>query len=304
MPRTPRFLIEDQPTVYHVISRTCLDGFPMGDVEKEYLLSLIQRFAAIYFSEIIGFCLMGNHFHLLVRMLPEGDVSDEQVLKKYQQVFDTELVPGQRRLAAFRRKWCSLSELMREIKQTFSRRFNRMHGRKGYFWGDRFKSVIVQDGRTLVNCLAYIDLNPIRAGIARRPEDYRWSSLGYHVQSGNEGGLLSLDFGLVDWDVADAAERLRLYREFVYRTGALDRGQGAISRRVLERAESKNFEYSQADRLVMRTRWFTDGAIIGSKSFVREAGRRLGLPGADKRRPREIQGLEECFALRGLRELL
>jgi hypothetical protein len=55
-----------------------------------------------------------------------------------------------------------------------------------YFWSDRFKSVIVENGETLINCLAYIDLNPVRAGIVEKPEDYRWSSLGYHIQTGNE----------------------------------------------------------------------------------------------------------------------
>jgi len=56
--------------------------------------------------------------------------------------------------------------------------------------------MIVQDGRTLVNLLAYVDLNPIRAGIVKRPEDYKWSSLGYHFQTGNKGDLLSVDFGM------------------------------------------------------------------------------------------------------------
>ena len=49
---------------------------------------------------------------------------------------------------------------MRDIKVNFSRFYNRRHNRRGYFWGDRFKSVIVDRGETLVNCLAYIDLNP------------------------------------------------------------------------------------------------------------------------------------------------
>jgi len=46
-----------------------------------------------------------------------------------------------------------------------------------------------------MNCLAYIDLNPLRAGIVSRPEDYRWNSLGYHVQTNNRDNFLSTDFG-------------------------------------------------------------------------------------------------------------
>jgi hypothetical protein len=55
--------------------------------------------------------------------------------------------------------------------------------------------VIVENGETLINCLAYIDLNPMRAGLVKRPEDYRWNSLGYHVQTGNKDNFLSLDLG-------------------------------------------------------------------------------------------------------------
>ena len=66
-----------------------------------------------------------------------------------------------------------LSEFMREIKVGFARYYNRRHNRRGYFGGDRFKSVIVEKGDTLINCLAYIDLNPLRAGLVERPEEYR-----------------------------------------------------------------------------------------------------------------------------------
>ena len=83
---------------------------------------------------------------------------------------------------------------MREIKVGFARFYNRRHNRRGYFWGDRFKSVIVDKGETLVNCLAYIDLNPLRAGLGDRSENYRWNSLGYHGQTNNQGNFLSTDF--------------------------------------------------------------------------------------------------------------
>ena len=76
-----------------------------------------------------------------------------------------------------------------------------------------------------VNLLAYVDLNPIRAGIVKRPEDYKWSSLGYHVQTGNKGDLLSVDFGMKEWNEHKPKEIVLKYREFVYETGAADRDQ-------------------------------------------------------------------------------
>jgi putative transposase len=71
----------------------------------------------------------------------------------------------------YRMKLASISEFVRDIKVNFARYYNRSHNRRGYFWGDRFKSVIVDKGETLVNCLAYIDLNPLRAGIVKNPRN-------------------------------------------------------------------------------------------------------------------------------------
>ena len=85
----------------------------------------------------------------------------------------------------FREKLSSLSEFMREIKVGFERYYNRRHDRRGYFWGDRFKSLIVENGETLINCLTYIDMNPLRVGLVDRPEEYRWNSAGYHIQTQN-----------------------------------------------------------------------------------------------------------------------
>jgi len=60
MPRTQRLKISDETAIYHVMSRTALDGFPLGDIEKDFMLDLIRRYAALYLVEILGFCLMSN----------------------------------------------------------------------------------------------------------------------------------------------------------------------------------------------------------------------------------------------------
>jgi len=67
--------------------------------------------------------------------------------------------------------------------------------------------VIVDKGETLVNCLAYIDLNPLRAGLVDRPEDYRWNSLGYHLQTQNKDQFLSTDFGFKEFNVKSPKEQ-------------------------------------------------------------------------------------------------
>jgi hypothetical protein len=159
-------VIPDEKAVYHVMSRTALDGYPIRSVEKDFLLKLIKRFSRLYFAEILGFCLMGNHFHLLVKMLPDSDYSDDDIAKRIERFYgpDYKLPAGQ--LPLLRLKLANLSEFVRDIKVNFARYYNRRHNRRGYFWRDRFKSVIVDRGETLVNYLAYIDLNPLRAAVS------------------------------------------------------------------------------------------------------------------------------------------
>jgi putative transposase len=202
------------------MSRTALDGFPFDDVANDELMKLIKALSRLYFAEILGFCLMGNHFHILVRMHTTDEYKDEQIKQRYKDYHGPDAVFPAGKIDDFRKKWSSLSEFVKEIKQTFSRAYNKRHGRRGTLWGERFKSVIVENGETLINCLAYIDLNPIRAGIVKRPEEYRWSSLGYHAQTGNKDKFLSMDFGLTEFGELNSSMRLRRYRQYVYEAGA------------------------------------------------------------------------------------
>ncbi len=287
MPRTKRLIIGDETAVYHVMSRTALDGFPLGDIEKDFMLDLIRRYSALYFVEILGFCLMGNHFHILVRMFPEHKFTDEDIKKRYVRFYGDDKAFPYGWIPSLREKLSNLSEFLREIKVVFTRYYNKGHNRRGYFWGDRFKSVIVENGETLINCLAYIDLNPLRAGIVERPEDYRWNSLGYHIQTNNKDDFLSLDFGLKEFGpggirsavksefhwagVMDTKERLRRYKRYVYEAGALDRSDRnmakVIDSDIIDIESQKNYEISRIDRFMYRTRYFSDSGIIGTKEF-------------------------------------
>ena len=116
---------------------------------------------------------MGNHFHLLVKVFPEYKFADVEIKKRYEDFYGDNRAFAYGQIPSLREKLSNLSEFVREIKVGFARYYNKRHNRRGYFWGDRFKSVIVEKGGTLINCLAYIDLNPLRAGLVDRPEEYR-----------------------------------------------------------------------------------------------------------------------------------
>jgi REP element-mobilizing transposase RayT len=308
MPRTQRMIIDDQSAVYHVMSRTALDGFPLGDVEKDFMLDLIRRYSALYLVEILGFSIMGNHFHILLRVFPEYEFTDEEILKRYVNFYGDERIYADGLIPNLRQKLTSLSEFMREIKVGFARFYNRRHHRRGYFWGDRFKSVIVENGETLINCLAYIDLNPLRAGLVERPEQYRWNSLGYHVQTNNQDDFLSTDFGLKEFNVQSKKERIRRYRRYVYEAGSLNQPEKgntkAIKDNVLEKERRRGFELSKSDRFRYRTRYFTDSGIIGSKEFVAVNYQRFKnlFNSKHEKKPKAIKGLDGLYSLKRLSE--
>ena len=80
-----------------------------------------------------------------------------------------------------------LGGFMKSLLERFTKWFNRTHSRSGTLWGDRFKSVIVESGVAARTMAAYIDLNPVRAGMVQDPADYRWSSYGEAVVGGKKG---------------------------------------------------------------------------------------------------------------------
>jgi len=299
MPRIARLIVKQEEAVYHVMSRSALDGYVIGDVEKEFLLCLIKRLSKTYFAKVLGFCLMGNHFHLLVRMRPGSEFSNAEIKRRFRLYYgdDDKRELEEERIPFLRKKWGSLSEFVKEIKQGFSRYYNRRHHRKGFFWSERFKSVIVDNGETLINCLAYIDLNPIRAGIVEKPEAYRWCSLGYHAQTHNRDRFLSTDFGLTEFAVKSAKERFAFYRRFVYEKAGL-----------IKEVEdhSKGLKLSSVDRFRYRTRYFTDSGIIGTKEFVSQVYQAFkgNFSSKHEKRPRLIQGLDGVYSLKRLSEVI
>ena len=254
---------------------------------------------------------MGNHAHILIRMIPDKYFSDDEIKERYAKVYGEDAVyPVEddpdgngniKGILYYRQKWSSLSKFMQEVKQTFSRYYNKRHHRRGTLWGERFKSVIVEDGNTLVNCLAYIDLNPVRAGIVEKPEDYRWNSIGYHVQTKNKDDFLSLDFGLKEFNVMNLKERFRRYRRFLYEKAAKG---NQIEAKTLNKERKREFKLSKINRFTHRTRYFTDSGIIGTKEFVSKNYQHFKhiFQSTNEKIPKRIKGLVDIYSLKRLSE--
>jgi hypothetical protein len=154
--------------------------------------------------------------------------------------------------------------------------YNRSHERFGTLWAERFKSVLVEgQGNPLQTMAAYIDLNPVRAGLVEDPKEYRFCGYAEAVarRQAARRGLR------VIWAAyADGSERKRLsidaamqmHRELIFGKRA---GQGGLPELEREKAlkvlEKEDALLPKATVLRCRVRYFTDGAILGSQEFVR-----------------------------------
>jgi len=190
-----------------------------------------------------------------------------------------------------------LGQFMKGLLQRFSQWFNGQHHRTGTLWEQRFKSVIVESGTAARTIAAYIDLNPVRAGMVSDPADYRWSSYGEAVGGGAKGNGKKAREGLVracmshkgvGFEAEKWKEVSRIYRRamgmalgrktsnFKLQISSKSKIKSSVNMNEAEMLVSEDNETVLPDlgmsgMLRKRVRYFTDGAVIGSKEFVNEA---------------------------------
>ncbi len=276
MARLRRMKIIGIEAYYHIISRTVGQEFYLGDIEKEKLLSLIKHYSSIFFIKVIGYCLLENHFHLLIKSEPVKNYKDEDIAERVKK-FRKAKVHTEEQFLTIKEKLGDISEYVRAIKQMFSRWYNAKNKRTGYFWGDRFKSVLIEPGESLLNCCAYIDLNPIRANIVQKPEDYRWSSICHRINGANSDKLLSFD-GIYDEKAMSKEKMLVHYRKFVYACGnvKVSESKGKIPDEIFNKEDKMNYTIPTSNVMLKRMRYFTYGLALGSKIFINEIYTQFG----------------------------
>jgi len=260
------------------------------DREKEMLRKMLRQVAEFCGAEILTYCVMSNHFHVLLRIPEQGSLSDAELMRRYKvlypkptqyqsastKVMESKLQAGGEEADEIRLKLTArmgdLSEFMKTVKQRFSVWYNRNHERFGTLWADRFKSVLVEGkGNPLQTMAAYIDLNPVRAGLVEDPKDYRFCGYAEAVAGIEEAkrGIAAIwsDFGAKTNESALKAHRLLIFGKGS--KGSAGSGQVIERDQALKVLEQEDGVLPQAAILRCRVRYFTDGAILGSAEFVR-----------------------------------
>jgi len=250
--------IEYDGAFYHVTSRGNQRGkIFWDDRDRERLKTILERTKERYGYLLHGYVFMSNHYHLLIET-PRANIK----------------------------------QIMQNINTSYTVYVNRRYRRFGHLFQGRYKAFIVDKERYLLGLGRYIHLNPVRAGVVRRPEDFRWSSYCDYIGSRNEGlvdtdetlGLFSRKRGIA----------IRRYREFV------KEGLGGGS--PLENATGSILgDEGFRERVVRYLRVLPDKGAIpeirkirkrqGVDEIVRGVGKYYGLPEVDLlRRRRRAEG--------------
>ena len=289
--RMPRPIInEDEYGNYHLISRIIDSSFYLTDEEKstfEKTMLKLSRFSGI---DILSFSVMSNHFHILVRVPPiNGEIDEATLVSRYRVLYGSrktddllkkwkdwtkkgmmeEIAAEQN---ALRKRMHNISPFMKEVKQSFTKYYNKLHSRKGTLWEERFKSVIVEnDELSLTATAAYIDLNSVRAGIKDDPRKYKWSSIA-HAYKGDERFQSSIAY-IMQMD--NKEEALKKYCGLIAQEGIRKRENKCV---MGDEAYEKLMSYSQIEyreMSMLRIGAMTRGCFFGSRSFVNDMFKRF-----------------------------
>ena len=154
MARLPRLTLAGYP--HHIILRgNNRQAIFMDMADFQRMLALLQTHAIEQGVQVHAYVLMSNHLHLLLTPLQND----------------------------------SLPKMMQAVGRAYVLYFNKRHGRSGTLWEGRYRSALIQTERYFLACMAYIDLNPVRAGMVAKAADYPWSSHGHYIGRQNEAWL-------------------------------------------------------------------------------------------------------------------
>jgi REP element-mobilizing transposase RayT len=306
------------------MSRTVNGERLFGDREKEVLRKMLWQVADFSGVELLTYAVMGNHFHVLIRVPDRVEVeavSDRELLRRWRVLYpkptkyETATAMAMERMLALGgeeaekvrtgllARMGDVSAFMKTLKQRFTIWFNKSHERYGPLWSDRFKSVLVEGrGNALQTMAVYIDLNPVRAGLVKDPKDYRFCGYGEAVAGLTASGRRAREGLRIVWAAyADGSVRrvaggdlrraavmnaLQQHRSCIFAKGA-ERGSDAERAAMLKVLEKEDGLLPMGAALRCRVRYFTDGAVLGSADFVRSHVR-VWKEEKERRRPPKV----------------
>ena len=329
--RKSRLKIVGRSAIYHCVTRTVNKEYIIDRVAKEVLRKQLWQIADFSGVEVITYCIMSNHFHVLVKV-PDREtakVSDKELIRRYRVLYpkptqyqqadpkllEKKLLENDEEAEELRSRLLErmndVSQFMKALKQRFSIWYNRTHDRVGTLWSERFKSTLVEGTEAALRITAaYIDLNPVRAKVVDDPKEYRWSGYGEAMggsaiaRQGICEGVRRAESGEIYWETAANEYRKLLYCKGV--APSLRGGGGTIPEEEWRKVMREGGKVPVAAALRCQVRYFTDGAVLGSEEYVARIFEEFRSQFGPKRRsgPRRMKGSdwEGLMVMRDLRK--
>jgi hypothetical protein len=210
LPRSA-YVKDGQEGVYHCFSRCVRRAFLNGyDVltgrdfshRKTWIVDRLRQLAAIFAVEVCAYAVMDNHNHTILRTRPDivATWSNQEVASRWLTLFPhnsckkgaseppidmqiAALADCTDRIAELRKRLSSLSWFMGRLNEFIARAANKEDNVKGRFWESRFKCLDLLDDAAIAACMVYVDLNPIRAGLASSPEESDFTSIQQRIRA-------------------------------------------------------------------------------------------------------------------------
>ena len=331
LPRSSLVSLASTP-YYHCVGRCVRRAFLCGQDQfsgrsfehrRGWIVARLAVLSSVFAMDVAAYAVMSNHYHVVVRIDPDqaASWSVDEVLARWTQLFaghpmvqrylanpemsSAELDKVKEFVELYRARLCDLSWFMRCLNEYIARMANEEDGCTGRFWEGRFKSQALLDEAALIACMAYVDLNPIRAAMAETPEASDYTSIQQRVNEINASEPVETEdlavviprlmgfSGKLDSDDGLPCE-LKDYLELVdwsgraihpHKRGKIDDQQPKILQRL-------QIEPSALLRYLSRKDRFHH--VIGSKASIREAAIKLrkrflqGIAAAERLFPQRI----------------
>ena len=206
MTQARREILCDEEAVYHCISRCVRRAYLCGydaltgrsfDHRKVWLRDRLVFLSEIFTIDVLAYALMSTHQHTMLRTRPDllDSLSNEDVARRWMRLYpaskDVELnevavkalMLNKARLMRLRKRLGSISWFMKSVNEHMARRANREDKCKGRFWEGRFWCQRLEDEAAVFSCAVYVDLNPIRAKVAKTPEESEFTSVFERIKA-------------------------------------------------------------------------------------------------------------------------
>ncbi|VAW42569.1 Mobile element protein [hydrothermal vent metagenome] len=217
--------LEDTP-YYHIMTRCVRRAFLCGkdrytgncyEHRREMIVNRIKVLADVFNIDVCAYAIMSNHYHLVLKINSTESWNEKQVLTYWSclcklPILCDRFIKGEHLTKAeldwvyletdvYRTRLMSISWFMKMLNEYISRTANTEEELSGTFWESRFKSQALLDEKALLTCMAYVDLNPIRAAMAQTPEDSDYTSIQERIKN-KDSKLLAFGFGSNDINFA------------------------------------------------------------------------------------------------------